>query len=355
MKRKTKTGILINLKSLPREKREGMRRKIFEKFGAGIKSHAAAAQLRLNPSCVHRLYERFALEGEKAVREKKRGPAAHPAAKLDAGQKEALARAITHGSPKQLVFDFALWSSKAVVEFVRRKFGKTICRRTARRILGQMGFTYQCPVRQAREQNPEAVRTWLEETYPAIKREAQETGARIYWADESAVMVLATKARGYSPRGVSPVLKTTANRSVRCNYIAAVDSRGEMFFQTFEGAMNADLFKGFVLALLEENGGPLVLIVDNLKVHHARCLQEWFREMERTRGFRIRYLPSHAPEYNPEEYLNRNIKARTAEQALPASKEAAVRQTTANLRKQREDKAAIRALFKNEKVKYAAQ
>lgn len=346
---------LINLKSLPRSKREIVRRQLFSLYEKGIKPHAAAMSLRLNPSCVHALFARFRAEGEQAVKERKRGPASSPKAILTKSQKDELARAISQSSPRQLVFGFALWSSKAVVAYVRKKFHKTLCRRTARRYLRELGFTYQCPVRRAREQNPAAIQTWLQETYPAIKAEASRKGARIYWADESTVMASTTKARGYSPRGTAPVLEAPANRSVRCSYIAAVDNKGELFFQTFDGAMDAARFKAFILALLEDAGVPVSLIVDNLKVHHATCLKTWFSEMEREKNFRIHYLPSYAPEYNPEEYLNRNIKAAAAEQALPASQQAAVLQTTATLQRHRDDRESVRRLFKNEKVRYAAE
>lgn len=199
------------------------------------------------------------------MKEKKRAPAASASSILSAEEKDGLARAITRSSPRQLVFGFALWFSKAVVMYVRKRYRKTICRRTARRYLRGLGFTYQCPVRRAREQNPESVRRWLEETYPDIKAEAAELGARVFRADESSVRASAIKACGYSPRGVAPVLDAPANRAVRCNYIAAVDNRGEMFFQTF---------KGFVGALTEETASPVSLVVDNLKVYHAARLEK---------------------------------------------------------------------------------
>ena len=78
-------------------------------------------------------------------------------------------------------------------------------------------------------------------------------------------------------------------------------------------------------------------------------------QVTREKNFRIHYLPSYAPEYNPEEYLNRNIKAAAAEQALPASQQAAVLQTTATLQRHRDDRESVRRLFKNEKVRYAAE
>lgn len=77
-------------------------------------------------------------------------------------------------TPDQLKFDFALWSSKAIKEYVQREYGMSISRRTARRYMQKMGFTCQCPVKAAREQNLALVRKWLETDCPAIRKEAAE-------------------------------------------------------------------------------------------------------------------------------------------------------------------------------------
>jgi hypothetical protein len=39
-------------------------------------------------------------------------------------------------------------------------------------------------VRRAYEQNPAAVRKWLEEEYPAIREQARQFKAQIHWLDE---------------------------------------------------------------------------------------------------------------------------------------------------------------------------
>lgn len=328
--------IRTNLKSLPRKKREEFRNRLFALFEQGTKAYTAAKLLHLNPACVHKLFTRFKTEGRAAIFEQKRGPTSSVRQILSNEEKGELAHAITKSSPHQLLFDFALWSSKAVVSFVNKKFHKKMCLRTARRYLQKMGFTYQCPIRQAREQNPQAVQIWLEQTYPSIKEDAKKRNARIFWADESSIMTSTTIARGYSKRGVTPVLRIPEKRSLRCNYIAAVDNKGEMYFKTFDGAMNTNLFKDFIIGLCEEIDAPISLIVDNLKVHHANCLAEWFEEMGHTKGFRIHFLPSYSPEYNPGEYLNRTIKADIAEQAIQTTTEAVVKQTTENLLRRKE-------------------
>jgi winged helix-turn-helix protein len=53
------------------------------------------------------------------------------------------------------------------------------------RYLRGWGFTAQRPVRRATERQDEAVRAWLESTYPAIARTARAQGSEIHWADET--------------------------------------------------------------------------------------------------------------------------------------------------------------------------
>ena len=347
---------LVNVKSLSAKRRKEIRRKLFLAWKSGVKAYSAAKGLRIQARNVHQLYRRFETEGESAVEEKRRGPAQSPRSVLTEKEREKLASAISGGSPRQLVLDFALWSSRAVVAYVRKKFGKSMGRRTARRLLQRMGFTYQCPVRMAREQNPAAVAKWLEEEYPAIRRLAKEKHAEIFWEDEATCQASATKARGYSPRGKAPVLRVPSNRGIRCNYAAAVNNRGALFFKTFGGTLNADVFKGFVEHLLADVGKPVVLIADNLKVHHANCLQDWFREQESAGRLWMRYLPSYSPELNPEEYLNRDVKAAAAESDIPKTAEEITERAIRHLEARRQSPEAVRRVaFHHPAVAYAGE
>lgn len=47
--------------------------------------------------------------------------------------------------------------------------------------LQRWGLTPQKPRRRAFEQDPEAVRRWLAEEYPAIRQAAKRAGAEIHW------------------------------------------------------------------------------------------------------------------------------------------------------------------------------
>ena len=73
--------------------------------------------------------------------------------------------------------------------------------RTVGEYLKRWGFTPQKPLKRAYEQNPEAVKKWLDEEYPKIASKAKEEGAEIHWGDETGLCNTSQHGRSYSPRG----------------------------------------------------------------------------------------------------------------------------------------------------------
>jgi len=74
---------------------------------------------------------------------------------------------------------------------------------------------------------------------------------------------------------------------------------------------NADLMKDFLERLLkDESEHKVYVICDNLNVHHSKPVKAWLEEQkDRISMF---HLPSYAPEYNPDEYLNSDLKTSVA-------------------------------------------
>ena len=137
----TQIQIVHNLKEAKAEVRNAKRMKAFELYQAGKTAYYVAKMLKVNKKTVYVWYENFHIDGEKAVNEKPRGPQKQTSAALTPKQFERLEKDVKDKTPDQLKFDFALWSSKAIQEYVQRKMGITICRRTARRYMNNLGFT----------------------------------------------------------------------------------------------------------------------------------------------------------------------------------------------------------------------
>ena len=120
----------------------------------------------------------------------------------------------------------------------------------------------------------------------------------------------------------------------------------------FEGGMNVNVFNEFLSRLNREIKGRIFLFVDNLKVHYARYLAEWPKS--RSRMLELFYLPRYSPELNPDEYLNRDLKARLAEQNLPASKDALRQSAEMHMRKRESAPDSIKKFLEKDEVCYAS-
>ena len=59
----------------------------------------------------------------------------------------------------------------------------------------------------------------------------------------------------------------------------------------------------------------MFLILDNLKVHHGKLAAVWLEKHKDK--IEVFFLPTYAPEYNPDEYLNHALKISVHSGQLP--------------------------------------
>ncbi len=112
--------------------------------------------------------------------------------------------------------------------------------------------------------------------------------------------------------------------------ISAVSNRGLMRFMLYQGALNADRFIAFLRRLTKDAGQKVFLIVDNLKVHHAKKVKTW--AAAHAHEIELFYLPAYAPDHNPDEYLNNDLKQQLRQQPQPATKDELLKSTRTVLR-----------------------
>jgi transposase len=245
-------------------------------------------------------------EGEESLAgEKKRGRPVGACRKLTLADEMWLREQIIGQTPQQLKLPFALWTRPAIKALVKERFGIEMQDRLIGKYLKRWGFTPQRPVKRALEQDPVKVKTWLEKTWPEVLARARREGAVVLWGDETAVKEDANWVRGYAPRGKTPLLKTPT-RWEKLSMISAISARGEVAFKIVEGAIHTDRFIEFLEGLVQDARQKIFLIVDNLRVHHAKKVTAWLSDKKDK--IELIFLPPYAPESNPDEYLNRDFK-----------------------------------------------
>jgi transposase len=270
---------------------------------------------------------------------------------LSAAQEDRLRVLIARGCPDQFGLSFALWTRQAVRALIARETGVWLTLSAVGRYLRAWGFTAQRPARRATERRDEAVRAWLERTYPAIARNARVQGCEIQWADETGLSSRANYGRSFAPRGHTPVIRRPGKRFSQ-SMISSLTNQGKLRFMVYEGALKAPIFLNFLQRLIREATRKLFVIVDNLPVHRAHRVTAWVQDhADRIELF---YLPSYAPEHNPDEFLNNDLKQAMARRRTPRDKAALKSSLTSYMRSLQRCPAKVRAFFQAPSVRYAA-
>ncbi|MGI2325135.1 MULTISPECIES: IS630 family transposase [Methylococcus] len=269
--------------------------------------------------------KRYSMEGESGLKSKTRGRRYLSGRTLTLAQEWQLRSVIVGENPKQLSLPFALWNRRAVMQLVKALFGIDMPIRTVGEYPLRWGYTPQRPMKRALEQNPVKVEQWRNDTYPAIAARAKAEGAVIYWGDETAVAEDGHWLRGYAPVGQTPVLAAPSKRH-GLSMVSAISNQGLVRFEFTEEAMNTDLFIGFMERLIADSRQKVFLILDNLKVHHAKRVTAWLAE--RKAQIEVFYLPPYSPEINPDEYLNRDFKTELRSSDRATSKKCCFKRRT---------------------------
>ena len=134
--------------------------------------------------------------------------------------------------------------------------------------------------------------------------------------------------------------------------IASLTNRGKLRFMIYPGALDTAIFLTFLRRLIRDAPCKVFLIVDNLKVHHARAVTAWVQK-HRDR-IELFYLPAYAPEHNPEEFLNNDLKQTLTRRRTPKTKAAFKSGLTSYRRSLQRQPAKVRAFFQAPSIRYAA-
>jgi transposase len=341
-----------DFRGIGRSAQEELRRRaLFLIEHEGMTQAQAALAVGVHRQTVNVWHKRYRERGEDGLLDGRRVSPGRGKGRLT-GEEAGKARGwIAEGTPDRLELPFALWTSRAVRELVERRLEKRLGLSTVQLYLRRWGMTPQKPLVRARQRQPAAVAAWLETTYPAIAKRARAARAAIYWGDETGVSNQDQTGRSYAPKGETPVVVRTAERITR-SMISAVSNRGLMRFMLYEGALNADRFIAFLRRLTKDAGQKVFLIVDNLKVHKAGKVQAWVEG--HAHEIELFYLPAYAPDHNPSEYLNSELKQKLRQRPQPGSKEELVKSARSVLRAIQRSPERVRAYFRPEPVRYAA-
>ena len=341
----------IDARKLSSEVQEEKRKQAIRLHKKGKPYKEIAELVEVHFETIGKWVRAYRAEGMKALSSQVRGRRAGSARKLTQEQEKTIQQLITDKTPDQLKMVYALWTRKAVLELIEDRFGIKLAIRTVGNYLSCWGFTPQKPLKRAYEQSPTKVQKWLDESYPAIKEKAKKEDAEIYWGDETGVRSDSQHGRGYAPIGKTPVIKLSAKRS-STNMISAITNQGKVRFQIYDGRMNADQLIQFMKRLIKDAKRKVFLILDNLRVHHAKKVTQWLAK--HSEQIEVFYLPAYSPELNPDEYLNCDLKAGIHSKRPARTQKQLKAKVLSHMRMLQKQPKRVVKYFRHPKISYAA-
>ena len=310
--------VKVDFRTLSNEERYAFRKRALQLIKGGKKQVEVALLFGIRTGTVSDWVKNYKTFGLNGLKDKPKGPKSEDLKLLSKNQELSIQKMITDIMPDQLKLPYALWTRKAVKELVERELGVVLAINTMGDYLRSWGFSPQKPKKKAYEQCSKKVQQWLDEEYPAIKKQAKKENAEIHWGDETGVRNNSQHGRSYAPKGKTPVKKSMAKR-FSINMISTVTNQGKVEFMIYSGSMNAEMLIRFLKQFVKGKSRKMYLILDNLRVHHSKIVKKWVEE--NSTKITIFHLPSYSPEKNPDEYLNCDLKYGLSEKPSPRNQE----------------------------------
>jgi transposase len=328
-----------------------IRKQVIRLRKKGISNHDVAQGVGISESHASTIWQRYQKEGSPAIQLGQRGRRPGEKRSLTPSQETEIQRLLIDKTPDQLKLAFALWTREAVQLLIKKLYRLEMPIRTVGAYLQRWGFTAQKPVKRAYEQNHQVVRHWLETEYPRLVAQAKEEKAVIHWGDETGLQTDAYRTRGFAPKGKTPVVRLPAKKS-SVNMISAITNQGLVRFMMYRDSMTSQLLIKFMSRLIKDTERKVYLILDNLRSHHSKKVNEWLENHQEE--IRVYYLPAYAPELNPDEYLNGDLKAKVHSGQPPRSQYDLEHKTRSFMRKLLRRPKHVRSYFQHPMVQYAA-
>lgn len=341
----------IDTRKLKLEVLQQLRHQAIRLRKKGMTYKAISNVIDVQDTTICRWWKAYEREGARGIRLKTRGRKHGEKRTLKPEHEKELQKIIEDKEPDQLKLPFALWTRKAVKQIIKKLYQIDMPLRTVGEYLFRWGFTPQKPLKRAYEQNPKAVKRWLDEEYPKISLKAKKEGAEIHWGDETGLCNTSQHGRSYAPRGKTPAIRISARRD-RVNLISSITNQGKVRFMVYNKTMNSQTFIKFLNRLIKDTDQKVFLILDNLRVHHSKLVKEWLSDHQEK--IELFFLPSYSPELNPDEYLNCDLKGGVHSSTPAKSASELKKKTISHLRMLQKRPQRVRNYFKHPKILYAA-
>ena len=204
--------------------------------------------------------------------------------------------------PAAAGLDLANWNWKVVRQFVQERFGVVLKRSSCWNYLRRLGFVLKRPKKRLLKADAEK-RDAFVAAYVTLRREAERTGAEIFFVDEAHFRADVDLRAKWVLKGEPALVDSSSPKyGEKATYYSAVClETGEVAAMPVAGNTNAETSVVFLKLLREKHPEPLVVIWDNGPAHRGPELREYLTTPDLK--LRLVALPGYSPDFNPDEAI----------------------------------------------------
>lgn len=257
-----------------------------------------AAELNCHVSTVYRTRQSFLQAGERAL-QPKHSPG-RPR-KLSAAQVAQL-DALLAQEPRALGQNFSNWTAKYLLIYLQWRVHPV----TLLRYVWRLHWRWLRPVK--RIASPDARYAAKARYLQHLRAEARHARIHLYYADEIDVELLPTISGRWTRAGQQTQVWTPGKNAKQYVFGAVHYVSGAFRWLAWPHKNNVGFRQLLtdILSVHADDPRPIVVVVDNFRIHAAQTVQAWLCSHRRL--IRLYFLPTYAPRLNPIERLWHHVR-----------------------------------------------
>jgi len=251
-----------------------------------------AEALDVSEETVSRWLARARAGGPTALRTQ---PPPGPAPRLTPSQKRLIPEFLWHGA-EAYGFRGDVWTCARIARVLEEEFGIRYHRGHVSRLLKELRWTPQVPIRRALQRDEGAIERWRTEVWPDLLRRARRERRVLVFEDESGFYLLPGVVKTYAPEAQTPVLRQKQTRD-HLSVMGGMTPQGKVYTLVRQESLSGLHSVEFLQHLLRVAGQRLLVIWDGSPIHRRAAGKEFVAS---TQGkVWLEALPGYAPDLNP--------------------------------------------------------
>lgn len=218
-----------------------------------------------------------------------------PSPRLSDAQRAVIPELLWHG-PEAYGFRGQVWTCARIARVIQDEFGVRYHKDHVGRLLREVGWTPQVPIRRASQRDESAIAWWRDVTWPELRQQARRERRVLVFVDEAGFYLLPGVVKTYAPEGRTPVLRAKLTRD-HLSVMGGMTPGGKVYTLVRHDPLTGLEAVEFLAHLRRVAGDRLLVIWDGSPIHRRTAVTEF---VEASRGrVRVEALPGYAPDLNP--------------------------------------------------------